>query len=159
MTTTMDTRDDKEYFIYLWKQTPMGSCGCGPCMLLIIALIFMLSSCATRTKIEYRDRDVNHYITNVVHDTLIDKMTDSVYFEKIVNGDTVFMTKYKEKTRWRDRIVEKHDTCWRDSVVTIKKETTKEVVKIPKIFRFSLAFSIFVIIFAIIKLLKWLRIL
>lgn len=159
MTTTMDTRDDKEYFIYLWKQTPMGNCGCGPCMLLIIALIFMLSSCATRTKIEYRDRDVNHYITNVVHDTLIDKMTDSVYFEKIVNGDTVFMTKYKEKTRWRDRIVEKHDTCWRDSVVTIKKETTKEVVKIPKIFRFSLAFSIFVIIFAIIKLLKWLRIL
>lgn len=137
----------------------MANCGCGTYVYAIIAFIVILtlSSCATRTRIEYRDRDVNHYITNVVHDTLIDKTTDSVFYEVKVKGDTVFATKYKEMTRWRDRIVEKHDTCFRDSIVTVKKETTVEIVKIPKIYRISLLFSILVIIFAIIKALKWVR--
>ena len=125
-------------------------------VVLLLIMVFVLSSCATKTKIEYRDRDVNHYITNTVHDTLIDKTTDSVYFEVMVKGDTVFKTKYKEKIRWRDRIVERHDTCWRDSVVTEYKETVKEDVKIPKIFWFSLFFSIVCVIFAITKVIRWL---
>lgn len=126
--------------------------------MIIIAIILIFSSCATKTKIEYRDRDVNHYITNTVHDTLIDKTTDSVYFEVKVKGDTVYQTKYKEKTRWRDRIIERHDTCWRDSVVTKYKETVKEVTKIPKIFWVSLFISIICVIFAFIKLVRWLQI-
>ena len=127
--------------------------------LLIFILTFVVfCSCATKTKIEYRDRDVNHYITNTVHDTLIDKTTDSVYFEVKVKGDTVYQTKYKEKTRWRDRIIERHDTCWRDSVVTEYKETVKEVTKIPKIFWVSLFISIICVIFAFIKLVRWLQI-
>ena len=156
----METREDKEYYINLWKQCSLANCGCGTYVYAIIAFIVILtlSSCATKTRIEYRDRDVNHYITNTVHDTLIDKSTDSVYFEVKVKGDTVFATKYKEKTRWRDRIVEKHDTCWRDSVVTEYKETTKEIIKIPKIFWGSFVFSIICIIFATIKLIRWLRI-
>lgn len=155
----MESREDKEYFINLWKQCTLANCGCGAyfCAVIVFVVVMMLSSCATKTKIEYRDRDVNHYITNVVHDTLIDKTTDSVFYEVKVKGDTVFATKYKEKTRWRDRIVEKHDTCFRDSIVTVKKETTVEVVKIPKIYRISLLFSILVIIFAIIKALRWVR--
>lgn len=137
----------------------MANCGCGTyiCAIIAFIVILTLSSCATKTRIEYRDRDVNHYITNVVHDTLIDKTTDSVFYEVKVKGDTVFATKYKEMTRWRDRIVEKHDTCFRDSIVTVKKETTVEIVKIPKIYKISLLFSILVIIFAIIKALKWVR--
>lgn len=127
-------------------------------IVLFASTIVILTSCSLLEKIEYRDRDVNHYITNTVHDTLIDKSTDSVYFEVKVKGDTVFATKYKEKTRWRDRIVEKHDTCWRDSVVTEYKETTKEIIKIPKIFWGSFVFSIICIIFATIKLIRWLRI-
>jgi hypothetical protein len=123
-----------------------------------IVMLNVLTSCSLLEKIEYRDRVVDHYITNVVHDTLIDKTTDSVYFEVMVKGDTVYQTKYKEKTRWRDRIVERHDTCWRDSVVTEYKETTKEVIKIPKIYSLSLWFSIVCIIFAIVKLTRWLRI-
>ena len=66
--------------------------------ILVAVLIAILTSCATRTKIEYRDRDVNHYITNTVHDTLVQHSTDSVYFEVITKGDTVFNTKYKERT-------------------------------------------------------------
>ena len=127
-------------------------------IVLFASTIVILTSCSLLEKIEYRDRDVNHYITNTVHDTLVDKTTDSVYFEVKTKGDTVFATKYKEKIRWRDRIVEKHDTCFRDSVVTITKETTKEIVKIPKIFWCSFAFSIICIIFATTKLIRWLKV-
>ena len=131
---------------------------CTRVIILFVAILFITSSCATKTKIEYRDRDVNHYITNVVHDTLIDKTTDSVYVNVYTKGDTVFKEKYKERTRWRDRIVERHDTCYKDSIVIEYKETTKEVVKIPKIYSLSLWFSIVCIIFAIVKLMRWLRI-
>lgn len=123
-----------------------------------IVMLNVLTSCSLLKKIEYRDSDVNHYITNTVHDTLIDKTTDSVYFEVKVKGDTVYKTKYKEKTRWRDRIIERHDTCWRDSVVTEYKETVKEVTKIPKIFWVSLLISIICVIFAFIKLVRWMQI-
>ena len=149
-----------EYVTKIWNNS-IGNTGCfwQTMKICLIALcVMMLASCATKTKIEYRDRDVNHYITNTVHDTLIDKTTDSVYFEVKVKGDTVFQTKYKEKTRWRDRIVERHDTCWRDSVVTEYKETVKEVTKIPKIYRYSLILSILVIIFAFVKIYRWLQI-
>ena len=149
-----------EYVTKIWNNS-IGNTGCfwQTMKICLIALcVMMLASCATKTKIEYRDRDVNHYITNTVHDTLIDKTTDSVYFEVKVKGDTVFQTKYKEKTHWRDRIVERHDTCWRDSVVTEYKETVKEVTKIPKIYRYSLILSILVIIFAFVKIYRWLQI-
>jgi len=151
---------DKEYFEQLWQEKMMKRCGCivPTIKLAIITLIIvLLSSCATKTKIEYRDRDVNHYITNTVHDTLIDKTTDSVYVNRYVKGDTMFLEKNKHVTRWRDRVVERHDTCWRDSIVTEIRETTMEVVKIPKLYKFSLWISILCIIFAIVKLSRWLK--
>ena len=123
--------------------------------MVVVITIILMTSCATKTKIEYRDRIVDHYITKEVHDTLKENTTDSVYFEVMVKGDTVYKTKYKEKTLWRDRIVEKHDTCYRDSVLTECKETIKEVTKIPKIYKYSLFFSIAILIFAIIKFVRW----
>ena len=98
-----------------------------------LVVAFSLTSCSTKRIVEYRDRDVNHYITNTIHDTLTNQTFDSVYFEVKVKGDTVFATKYKEKIRWRDRIVERHDTCWKDSIVTHDREIVKEITKIPKI--------------------------
>lgn len=120
--------------------------------------IVLMSSCATKSKIEYRDRIVNHYITKEVHDTLRENITDSVYYEVMVKGDTVYKTKYKEKIRWRDRIVEKCDTCYKDSVITEYKESVKEITKIPKIYQYSLFFSIGILIFAFIKLVRWVQI-
>lgn len=154
------TTDEKLRYAEMWRQQQLMNNGCGTPIyaIIIIAIVLLLSSCATKTRIEYRDRDVNHYITNTVHDTLKDKTTDSVYFEVMVKGDTVYQTKYKEKARWRDRVIERHDTCWRDSVVTEYKETVKEVTKIPKIFKIYLIFSILVIIFAFVKLYRWLQI-
>jgi hypothetical protein len=155
------TNDEKLRYVEMCRQQQLMNNGFGTPLyaIIIIAIVLLLSSCATKTRIEYRDRDVNHYITNTVHDTLIDKTTDSVYFEVMVKGDTVYQTKYKEKARWRDRVIERHDTCWRDSVVTEYKETVKEVTKIPKIFKISLIFSILCCIFVFVKLLRWLKIL
>lgn len=119
--------------------------------------LFLLAACATRTRIEYRDRDVNHYITNTIHDTLINNTRDSIYVEVLAKGDTIWRTKYVEKTRWRDRIVERHDTCWRDSIVVEYKENVKEVTRVPKIYKFSLLLSILCIIFVFIKFTRWLK--
>lgn len=129
------------------------------CVLVVLIIITLLLSCSTKTKIEYRDRDVNHYVTQYVHDTLRLETKDSTYhFVKVVN-DTVFDTKYVERTKWRDKVVEKHDTCYRDSVVTQYKETIKEVTKVPKIYSWALMFSVLVLIYGLIKLTKWLKIL
>lgn len=119
--------------------------------------LFLLAACATRTRIEYRDRDVNHYITNTIHDTLTNNTRDSIYLEVLAKGDTIWRTKYVEKTRWRDRVVERHDTCWRDSIVVEYKENVKEVTRVPKIYKFSLLLSILCIIFVFIKLTRWLK--
>jgi hypothetical protein len=130
--------------------------GCGSRMMIavFVFVVLLMSSCATRTQIEYRDRIVDHYITKVEKDTVIEKMHDSVYVHS--KGDTVWYEKWH--TKYVDKIVLRHDTCWRDSIVTVRKETTKKVVKIPKIFKISFVFSILVIIFAIYKVLKWLKV-
>lgn len=143
-----------------WRKQQLMNSGCGTPVLytIIIAVIMLFSSCATKTKIEYRDRDVVKYNTSYVHDTTFVENHDSVYHTIFQKGDTVYDTKYVERTILRDNIVVKKDTCWRDSIVTIKKETVKEVTKIPKLFKITFVFSILVIIFAIVKLIRWLQI-
>ena len=147
-------------YVEQWRQQQLMNSGCGTPVLyaIIIAVIMLFSSCATKTKIEYRDREVVKYNTSYVHDTTFVEKHDSVYHTIFQKGDTVYDTKYVERTRWRDNIVVKKDTCWRDSVVTIKKETVKEVTKIPKLFKIAFVFSILVVIFAIVKLIRWLQI-
>ena len=154
------TKEERLMYAEQWRQQQLMNSGCGTPVLyaIIIAVIMLFSSCATKTKIEYRDRDVVKYNTSYVHDTTFVEKHDSVYHTIFQKGDTVYNTKYVERTRWRDNIVVKKDTCWRDSVVTIKKETVKEVTKIPKLFKIAFVFSILVVIFAIVKLIRWLQI-
>ena len=151
-------RRDIDNSWYQWELRNNGGCiGFGLYFVVVVMLVLMCSSCTT-SKIEYRDRVVDNYITKVVHDTLKVEVKDSTYHTIITRNDTVFDTKFVERTRWRDRIVEKYDTCWRDSIVVEYKETTKEVVKIPKIYRYAMIFSIICIIFVGIKVYKWLKI-
>ena len=154
------TKEERLMYVEQWRKQQLMNSGCGTPVLyaIIIAVIMLFSSCATKTKIEYRDREVVKYNTSYVHDTTFVEKHDSVYHTIFQNGDTVYDTKYVERTRWRDNIVVKKDTCWRDSIVTIKKETVKEVTKIPKLFWISMCFSILVIIFAFVKLFRWLQI-
>lgn len=123
----------------------------------IVALV-LFSSCATKKQIEYRDREVVKYVTKVHHDTLINNVHDSIYHTIFQKGDTIYDTKYVYHTKYRDKIVEKTDTCWRDSVVVQNKNTIKEVVKIPIIYKISLFLSIIFCIFVIIKFVRWLQI-
>lgn len=127
------------------------------CMMLA-CMFFLITSCATKSKIQYVDRDVVRYQSIAQHDTLIYDTHDSIYLTVFQKGDTIYSTKYVEKTKWRDRIIVKADTCWRDSTATETRETVKVVVKIPKIFQVSFAVCILMIIFAVYKLIRWLKI-
>ena len=152
--------DNNELYSRIMQESLMQRNGCGQPMLamIIIVIILIFSSCATKTKIEYVDREVVKYQKEVVHDTLLQHTHDSVYHTIFQKGDTVFDTKYVEKTRWRDRVVVKTDTCYRDSIQTVIKESVKEKQIIPKWCYYLLVFSIIVIIFAIVKVIRWLQI-
>lgn len=143
-----------------WKQQQiLNNTGCGTPILaaIILFVVMVLSSCATKTKIEYVDREVVKYQKEVVHDTLLQHTHDSVYHTIFQKGDTVFNTKYVEKTRWRDRVVVKIDTCYRDSIQTVIKESVKEKQIIHKWCYFCLAVCAIFLIFAIRKLIRWLQ--
>lgn len=134
--------------------------GCGTPMIatILIIAIMLFSSCATKSRIEYVDREVVKVQKQVVHDTLLQHTHDSIYHTVFQKGDTVYDTKYVEKTKWRDRIVVKTDTCYRDSIQTQIKETVVEKTKVPKWAYYCLGICVLFIIFAILKLIRWLQI-
>ena len=151
--------DKDELYARIMQESLSQNNGCGQPMLaaIIIAIILLFSSCASKRQIEYVDREIVKYQKELVHDTLIQHTHDSVYHTIFQKGDTIYDTKYVEKTRWRDRIVVKTDTCFRDSVVTDYKETVKEVVKYPKTYWFAVGISVLFFIIAIIKFIRWLK--
>jgi hypothetical protein len=121
----------------------------------IVALV-LFSSCATKKQIEYRDREVVKYVTKVHHDTLINNVHDSIYHTIFQKGDTIYDTKYVYHTKYRDKIVAKTDTCYKDSIQVQEKTNIKEKKVIPKWCYFSLFLSVLFIIFVIIKIKAWL---
>jgi hypothetical protein len=126
-------------------------------VLFLLLSVFFILSCSTKKEIEYRDREVVKYNTLYIHDTTFVEKHDSVFHSVLQKGDTIYDVKYVEHTKWRDRVVERHDTCWRDSVVTQYKESVKEVPRVPKIYTAALIFSFLVLIYGLIKLTKWLK--
>lgn len=92
--------------------------------LLIGAVITALCSCTRKVYVptetvrtEYKDRVVE----NLRVDTAIMRDSVAVY----VNGDTVRITKYRD--RWRTRIIERHDT-----VNVAKVDSVAVPVEVPK---------------------------
>ena len=126
--------------------------------LFVLFAVLMICSCATKTKIEYVDREVVKYQKQVVHDTLINNIHDSVNHTVFQRGDTIYDTKYVEKTKYRDRVVVKTDTCYRDSIQVQVKETVVEKQKNPKLYWYCLGFCVIIVIFAFIKLVRWIRV-
>ena len=143
-----------------WRtQMICENAGCGMPMIaaILIIAIMLFGSCATKSRIEYVDREVVKVQKQIVHDTLLQHTHDSIYHTVFQKGDTIFDTKYIEKTKWRDRIVVKTDTCYRDSIQTQIKETVVEKTKVPKWAYYCLSICILFIIIAILKLIRWLR--
>ena len=146
----MWSRELKEHIIRLYRENiTYGNLGCGTPMFaaIIIGILILFSSCATKTKIEYVDREVVRYETKVQRDTLINNIHDSVFVEH--KGDTVFVNKWH--TVVKEKIKEKVDTCWRDSVMIETKEKIVKKQIIPKWCYGSLVVCLLFIIFAIIK--------
>ena len=121
---------------------------------MVTVLLFV--GCATKSKIEFRDRDVFKYITSVQHDTLINNIHDSVYNNTFTRGDTVYNVKYKERIAYRDRIVFRNDTIKKDSIQTQYKENTIIKNKIPKWCWILLVINIILCTFVGVKFyIKW----
>ena len=118
-------------------------------ILITILLSFLFVSCATKKEIEYVDREV----VKMQHDTLVVDVHDSVFHTIYQKGDTIYNTKYVEKIKYKDRIVVKNDTCYLDKVQIIEVE--KKII--PKWCYYSLLITIVLLIFASIKLYKWIR--
>lgn len=123
-------------------------------LLLLTVLLFV--SCATKTKIEYVDREVVKYQTVIRHDTLIVDTHDSVFFSIITRNDTVYITKYIEKYKWRDRVEHKIDTVYKDSIQVQVKENTVEKRIIPTWCYYTLLGWVVIIVFITLKIRKWL---
>lgn len=78
-------------------------------MTICIGIIICCSSCSSsRPVVLERTLHDTVHINNIRLDSVY--MHDSIYFESIVKGDTVYRT--KEITRWRDRLSIKHDTVY-----------------------------------------------
>ena len=152
--------NNKDFCNRVWEDLPMGRIGCGSPIVavIVVAIILVFSSCATKREIQYVDREVVKYETKIQHDTLINNIHDSVYHTVFQKGDTIYDTKYVEKTKYRDRVVVRIDTCYRDSIQTVIKQNVIEKQKIPKWCYFCVVISILVIIFAIVKVIRWLQI-
>lgn len=78
-------------------------------IIMYIVLVLCCSSCSTSKPVvlERTYHDTVH-INNLRLDSVY--MHDSIYFESIVKGDTIYRT--KEITRWRDRVSIRHDTIY-----------------------------------------------
>lgn len=78
-------------------------------IIMYIILVLCCSSCSTpKPVILERTLHDTTYIDRLRLDSVV--RHDSIYFESIVKGDTVYRT--KEITRWRDRVSIKHDTIY-----------------------------------------------
>lgn len=146
-----------ELYAKAWREAMEYRNGCGQPILTIIVfvIVLLLSSCATKTNVEYVDREVVKYQKEIIHDTLYQHTHDSIYHTIYQRGDTVFDTKYVEKTKWRDKVVYRIDTCYRDSIQTQIKKTTIEKKVVPKWCYISLVICVLFIVFEVTKLTKW----
>lgn len=87
-------------------------------MTICIGFIMCCTGCSSsRPVVLERTLHDTVHISNLRIDSVY--LHDSVYFETIVKGDTVYRT--KEITRWRDRLSIKHDTVYavRDNKVEV----------------------------------------
>lgn len=126
------------------------------CLMLSVCIV-ALCSCTPTKHIEYVDREVVRYEKQYIHDTTFVDRHDSIYHTVYQKGDTIYDTKYVERTRYKDRIVVKTDTCYKDSIDVKYEEKVVEKEIIPKWCYYSLVGCLIFIIFAIVKVYRWLR--
>ena len=96
------------------------------CVFAVLLLTWVLRGCKTcecLPGVEYRDSIVTRYR----HDTLQTYEKDSIYIH--AKGDTVWRERWS--IRWRDKIVERHDTIYCDQ----EKETVRVEEVVPALYK------------------------
>ena len=110
------------------------------CVFIVLLLAWVLRGCKTcecLPSVEYRDSIVTRYH----HDTIQTYAKDSVFIHQ--KGDTVWRERWS--IRWRDKIVERHDTIYRDQ----EKETVRVERVVPTYYKgVSLAFWLLIALLA-----------
>lgn len=91
--------------------------------LLWLCLLNSCKTCECLPSIEYRDSIVTRYH----HDTIQTYEKDSIFIH--AKGDTVWRERWS--IRWRDKIVERHDTIYQDR----KTETVRVEKVVPMFYR------------------------
>lgn len=91
--------------------------------LLWLCLLNSCKTCECLPSIEYRDSIVTRYY----HDTIQTYEKDSVFIH--ARGDTVWRERWS--IRWRDKIVERHDTIYQDR----QTETVRVEKVVPTFYR------------------------
>lgn len=93
---------------------------------ILLLLVWLLSGCKTcecMPSVEYRDSIVTRYH----HDTIQTYEKDSIYIYQ--KGDTVWSERWS--IRWRDKIVERHDTIYCDQ----ETETVRVEKVVPALYK------------------------
>lgn len=96
------------------------------CVFIVLLLAWVLRGCKTcecLPSVEYRDSIVTRYH----HDTIQTYAKDSVFIHQ--KGDTVWRERWS--IRWRDKIVERHDTIYCDQ----ETETVRVEKVVPALYK------------------------
>lgn len=103
--------------------------------LLWLCLLNSCKTCECLPSVEYRDSVITRYH----HDTIQTYEKDSIFIH--AKGDTVWRERWS--IRWRDKIVERHDTIYQDR----QTETVRVERVVPTYYKgVSLAFWILVVL-------------
>lgn len=103
--------------------------------LLWLCLLNSCKTCECFPSVEYRDSIVTRYH----HDTIQTYEKDSIFIH--ARGDTVWRERWS--IRWRDKIVERHDTIYQDR----QTETVRVEKVVPAYYKgVSLAFWVLVVL-------------
>lgn len=106
--------------------------------LLWLCLLNSCKTCECLPSVEYQDSIVTRYH----HDTIQTYEKDSIFIH--AKGDTVWRERWS--IRWRDKIVERHDTIYCDR----EKETVRVEKVVPAYYKgVSLAFWMLVVLIAV----------
>ncbi len=97
-------------------------------------------------QIEYRDSVRLEY----KHDSIYLYEKDSIYIDRWRSGDTVYLTTEKWLTRYKDKIIEVHDTL----IIDKSKTETVQVKYVPKFYK-TCTWGFWIIIVCVVLFIVW----
>lgn len=123
----------------------------------IVCVFVLFSACKPVEKIQYVDKEKIVYQNVVQHDSIFNDVHDSIFQTIYQKGDTVYNVKYKEKIKEVYKYLYKTDTLFKDSIQYVIKKDIEVKKVVPKWCYYTIALSLAFLIFAIIRIYKWLH--